>query len=198
MVENVPSPPSTTARSPAELALEIYNILVPFESEVRQRVVQSALTLLGETVLAPVGRSAAPQSAVSGFDDVELGPKAMKWLQKHAVTREMLDELYHLTDGAVDIIASAVPGSSKREMTVNCYLLSGIRVLLRDDVPLLDETETIAVCRRLTAYDKNNHTANRQSVGNRMTGNKPTFTLTGPGETAAAELIKQMTLSQSG
>src|ERR1700691_1776919 len=33
LVENVPSQPSTTARSPAELALEIYNILVLFESE---------------------------------------------------------------------------------------------------------------------------------------------------------------------
>jgi hypothetical protein len=185
-------------KSPAELSLEIYNILFPFESEVRQRVIQSALTLLGETLLAPVGRSAALQSTVIGFDDVKVGPKAMKWLQKHALTREMLDEIYHFTDGAVEIIASSVPGASKREMTVNCYLLSGIRGLLKDDAPSLDETETIAICKRLTAYDKNNHTANRQFVGNKMSGNKPTFTLTGPGETIAAELIRQMTSSKGG
>ena len=185
-------------KSPAELSLEIYNILVPFESDVRQRVIQSALTLLGETAFTPVGRSTALQSAVTGFDDVRVGPKAMKWVQKHAVSREMLDEIYHFTDGDVDIIASSVPGASKREMTVNCYLLSGIRGLLKGDVPSLDETETIAVCRRLTAYDKNNHTANRQSVGNKVSGIKPTFTLTGPGETAAAELIKQMTSSKDG
>lgn len=198
MSESAPNQAPNMTKSPAELSLEIYNILVPFESDVRQRVIQSALTLLGETALAPVGRSAALQSAVTGFEDVRLGSKATKWLQKHVVTREMLDEIYHFTDADVDIIASGVPGASKREMTVNCYLLSGIRGLLKEDVPSLDETETIAVCRRLTAYDKNNHTANRQSVGNKMSGNKPTFTLTGPGEMAAAELIKQMTLSKAG
>ena len=184
------------SKSPAELSLEIYNVLFPFESQVRLRVIQSALTLLGETLLPPVGRSAALQSNVTGFDDVNLGPKAMKWIQKHAFSREMLDEVYHFTDGAVEIIASTVPGASKREMTVNCYLLSGIRGLLKEDVPTLDETETIAICKRLTAYDRNNHTANRQLVGNRMSGKKPTFTLTGPGESVAAELIKQMTLSR--
>jgi hypothetical protein len=195
MDENAPKQPANMIKSPAELSLEIYNILVPFESEVRQRVIQSALTLLGETLLSPVGRSAALQSTVIGFDEVNLGPKAMKWVQRHALTREMLDEIYHFTDGAVEIIASSVPGASKREMTVNCYLLSGIRGLLKEDVPSLDESETIVICKRLTAYDKNNHTANRQLVGNKMSGKKPTFTLTGPGETVAAELIKQMTSS---
>jgi hypothetical protein len=198
MEENSRHQAANIIKSPAELSLEIYNILFPFESEVRQRVIQSALTLLGETLLSPVGRSAALQSTVTGFDDVNLGPKAMKWVQKHALTREMLDEVYHFTDGAVEIIASSVPGASKREMTVNCYLLSGIRGLLKEDAPTLDETETIAICKRLTAYDRNNHTANRQLVGNRMSGKKPTFTLTGPGESVAAELIKQMTLSRGG
>jgi hypothetical protein len=198
MDENAPKQAANIIKSPAELSLEIYNILFPFESEVRQRVIQSAMTLLGETLLAPVGRSAALASTVMGFDDVGLGPKAMKWVQRHALTRDMLDEIYHFTDGAVEIIASSVPGASKREMTVNCYLLSGIRGLLREDVPSLDETETIVICKRLTAYDKNNHTANRQLVGNKMSGKKPTFTLTGPGETIAAELIKQMTSSKGG
>jgi hypothetical protein len=198
MDENAPKQAANIIKSPAELSLEIYNILFPFESDVRQRVIQSALTLLGENLLAPVGRSAALSSTVIGFDDVSLGPKAMKWVQRHALTREMLDEIYHFTDGGVEIIASSVPGASKREMTVNCYLLSGIRGLLKEDVPSLDETETIVICKRLTAYDKNNHTANRQLVGNKMSGKKPTFTLTGPGETIAAELIKQMTSSKGG
>ncbi|HEX4049311.1 MAG TPA: hypothetical protein VHY19_00335 [Steroidobacteraceae bacterium] len=183
-------------KSPAELSLEIYNILLPYESDVRKRVVQSALTLLGESNAGAMGQSGLPVAGI-GFDDVKLGPKAIRWLQKHAVSREMLDEIYHLSDGAADIIANSVPGASKREMTVNCYLLSGIRGLLKDDAPLLDETEAIAVCKRLTAYDKNNHTSHRQAVGNRMTGNKPRFTLTGPGESAAAELIRQMTSSTS-
>jgi hypothetical protein len=187
---------ASSEKSPAELALQVYNILIPYTSEVRQRVIQSALTLLGEAALPPVGRLSLPQSAVSGFDDVQLGAKAMRWLQKHGLSREHLDEIYHLGVGTVDIVTSHVPGDSKREMTINCYLLSGIRGLLKDDTSSLNETETIALCKRLTAYDKNNHTAHRAAVGNRMTGSKPEFILTGPGEIAAAELIKQMTLSQ--
>jgi hypothetical protein len=183
-------------KSPAELALQIYNILVDQESDVRRRVMHSAMTLLGETALSPTAKPSAQQAEV-GFDDVRLGPKAMRWIQKHAVTREMLEELYHLSDEAMDIIASSVPGATKREMAINCYLLSGIRGLLKSDAPTLDEAETIAVCKRLTAYDKNNHTTNRQAVGNKMSGSRPTFTLTGPGETAAAELIKQMVVPKA-
>ena len=105
----------------------------------------------------------------------------------------MLDEVFHLADERMEIIASSVPGANRREMAVNCYLLCGIRGLLMTDVPSLDESEAIAVCKRLTAYDKNNHTGNRNAVGNKMSGTRPTFTLTGPGEAAAAELIKHMT-----
>jgi|SRR5579883_2374461 len=181
-------------KNPAELALELYKVLLPYPSEIRQRAVQSALTSLGETEIPPQKGAAGAVSAgiAEEFADLKLGPKALKWIQKHGITRAMLEELFHMADGRFDITASSVPGSSKREMTVNCYLLSGVRGLLKDDAPSLDENESIAVCKRLTAYDKNNHTTNRNSIGNRMSGSKPTFTLTGPGETAAAELVKQM------
>lgn len=180
-------------RNPAELALTIYNLLAPYDSEIRVRVMQSAMTLLGETsVRAPRD---SPVS-LGGFDDLKLGPKALKWIQRHSISREMLEEVFHLTGDGVDIIASTVPGASKREMTVSCYLLCGVRGLLKDDESTLDESDAISVCKRLTAYDKNNHTSNRGAVGNKMSGSRPSFTLTGPGETAAAELIKLMTSKQ--
>jgi hypothetical protein len=179
--------------NPAELALQIYNLLVTRDSDIRRRVMESAMTLLGETALSAVTRPGALPASGEGFDDLKLGPKATRWAQKNGVTRGMLEELYHLTDETMEIIAGRVPGASKREMTVACYLLSGIRGLLKNDVSTLNESETITVCKRLTAYDKNNHTSNRQAVANKMSGTRPTFTLTGPGETAAAELIKQMT-----
>lgn len=178
-------------KSPAELALEIYNLLSPYTSESRQRAMQAAMTLLGETGTQSQVMSAATQAA-DVFGDLKLGPKALKWANKQGVTRAMLEEVFHLTGGEMDIIADSVPGSSKREMTVNCYLLAGVRGLLKTDVPSLDESDAIRVCKRLTAYDRNNHTSNRASVGNRMSGSKPTFTLTGPGETAAADLIRRM------
>lgn len=188
---HVPAP-----RNPAELALDIYKLLEGQPAETIQRAVQSALTSLGQGLLqTPVAgspRVAAPVASAD-FDDVHLGPKAQKWVQRHGISRAMLDEVFHLTGSGVEITASNVPGASKKEMTINCYLLSGLRGLLASDVATLDEGEVIAVCKRLTAYDKNNHTTNRTAVGNKMSGTKPSFTLTGPGETAAAELLKAMT-----
>jgi hypothetical protein len=184
--------------NPAELALQIYNLLFPHDSELRRRVMQSAMTLLGEGAVQSATPLADVQSTSGVFEDLRLGPKASKWIQRHAVNRQMLDEVFHLTGDRIDIIASSVPGASKREMTVNCYLLCGVRGLLKDDVPSIDESEAVSVCKRLTAYDKNNHTTNRLAVGNKMSGNRPTFTLTGPGEAAAADLIKQMGISQGG
>jgi hypothetical protein len=192
-------------KNPAQLALEIFNLLEPYSSEIRQKTVHAALVLLGESGLSAIGSggrvaedtAASLTSSLSDFEGTKLGPKALKWAQRNGLTRAMLDEVFYLTDDNVDIIASRVPGPTRREMVVQSYLLSGIRGLLREDTPVLDDGDAIAVCKRLAAYDKNNHTTNRAAVGNRMSGTKPRFTLTGPGEAAAADLIKQMTEAQT-
>lgn len=184
-------------KNPAELALEIYRLLSPHPSETRLRAVQSAMTSLGETAVPPKEsgvKGTIGSTLIAGdFEELHLGPRAAKWAQKNSITRAMLEEVFHFLNDHVEISASSVPGGSRREMTVNCYLLTGLRSLLADDVPTFDDSAAIYECKRTAAYDKNNHTANRQSIGNRMSGTRPKFTLTGPGETAAAELVKQMT-----
>jgi hypothetical protein len=190
--------PEATSRNPAELALEIYKLLAPHPSEIRVRAIQSAMTSLGELAQLPSQAGTKPAVGVvqtdGEFAELNFGPKALKWVQRYNITRAMLEEVFLLAD-RVEISASSVPGTSRREMTVNCYLLVGLRNLLRSDVSSVDDSDAIAECKRMAAYDKNNHTANRQSVGNKMSGARPNFTLTGPGETAAAELVKQMTAS---
>jgi hypothetical protein len=190
-----------SSKNPAELALEIYKLLFPHSSETRLRAVQSAMTSLGEIAVLPKesgAKGSGGSAQIDGdFEDLNLGPKAMKWAQKNGISRAMLEEVFHFLDGRVEISASGVPGASRREMTVNCYLLSGLRGLLSGDVPSFDDSEAIYECKRTAAYDKNNHTTNRQAVGNKMSGNRPKFTLTGPGEVAAAELVKQMTASRT-
>lgn len=186
----------TPEKSPAELALEIYNLLFPHPSDVRLRAVQSAMTSLGENGIPVAKAGGTATQADTELSELNLGPRAAKWALKNGIRRAMLEEVFHFLDGRVEISASTVPGTSKREMTVNCYLLAGLRGLFNNDVPSFDDGDAISECKRMAAYDKNNHTANRQSVGNKMSGARPRFTLTGPGETAAAELVKQMTTSR--
>lgn len=190
--------PDAVLQNPAELALEIYKLLAPHASEVRLRAIQSAMASLGETALLP-GHGAAKgtigvEQTIGDYGELSFGPKASRWVQKYGITRAMLEEVLLLGD-RIEISASSVPGVSKREMTVNCYLLVGLKNLLKTDVPSIDDSDAIAECKRMAAYDKNNHTTNRQSVGNKMSGTRPNFMLTGPGETAVAALVKQMTMS---
>ena len=187
---------SPAAKNPAQVALELFTILQPLPPEVRKRAVQAALASLGDDVGQVLSSTVVPQSPPhlnEEFSDTKLGPKALKWIQRNGISCTQLDEVFHLSSDPIEITASEVPGASKKEMTANCYLLAGVRGLLQFDESKLSENEALALCKRLTAYDKNNHTTFRRNVGNRMSGNKPDFVLTGPGERAAADLIKAMT-----
>lgn len=186
---------SEGTKSPAALALEIYELLNPYSSELRQRAIQGALASLGESPAAavPAPPTDTGHDHGGGIGGLALGPKAARWARKHGITGEMLDEVFHMDDGQKDVIASDLPAATKREKTAECYLLLGIRSLLRDDVPTIDDPEAIALCKRLAAYDKTNHSTNRSTIGNKMSGKKPSFSLTGPGEAAAADLIKKIT-----
>ncbi len=193
---NAATSQDASQKNPAELALEIYKLLSPHPSEVRLRAVQSAMTSLGESGALPTKVLGTLGQSDTELSELNLGPRATKWAQRNGISRAMLEEVFHFLDGRVELTASSVPGASRREMTANCYLLTGLRGLLGSDTPSFDDGDAISECKRMAAYDKNNHTANRQSVGNKMSGTRPKFTLTGPGETAAAELVKQMTVSR--
>jgi hypothetical protein len=79
------------------------------------------------------------------------GRRCLDGLRSMGLLGPMLEEVFHLS-GGMDIIANSIPGSSRREMTVNCYLLTGIRGLLISDVPVIEESEAIAVCKRMNNF----------------------------------------------
>jgi hypothetical protein len=194
-MNDIPETPLVpTIKNAAQVALEIYNILEPLPAEVRTRAIHAALASLGESAPLPATKSLSLNEPheFSDTSEMPLGAKARKWCQRNNLGAKHLEEIFHFTGETVEIIASAVPGSSKKEMTVNCYLLEGVRGLLKNDEPKISDGEVILLCKRLAAYDKNNHPTFRKSVGNRMTGDKANLFLTGPGENAAADLIKQM------
>lgn len=183
-----------SSKNAAQVALELFNILEPLPPDLRKRAIQSALASLGESFSAAPNFGHAPDGAnlVGDMSDTQLGPKARKWCQRNNFTMSQLEEVFHFGEDKVEVTANEISGNSKKDKTVNCYLLEGIRGLLQSDEPKVDDGAAIALCKRLAAYDKNNHTSFRKSVGNRMTGDKSIQVLTGPGEKAAAELVKQM------
>ena len=108
--------------NPAELALELYKLLVGQSSEMRHRAIQSVLAALGESQVAvpkAVPNATQMQFPSDAGDFSDIGPKAAKWAQKNGVTRAMIDEVFHIVNGTVEITASSVPGARKRDLTVN-------------------------------------------------------------------------------
>lgn len=177
-----------------EVVTELYGVLEPLEPSDREKALRAALVLLGQSILPPQGGGGRP--AADGPVDsspAELGPAAARWLTQNQVGRDSLDNLFHIDSGEVVPIFSAVPGASRREQTANCYLLAGIIKLLATDEAVIDDREAVELCQQVGAYDRNNHTSNRSSLGSRVTGNRATgFKLTVPGLREAARLVKSM------
>src|SRR5438309_7912119 len=139
-----------------EIAGKIYELLEPLDGSTRTKVLQGALGMLGDPAPDVHGDSSAKRgSGTGGASLFASGAKARAWLQKHSITDEALEHMFHLDNGQVDLIAN--PGATKREQTINTYLLVGVKHLLQSDDPKFSEPEAVALCKRLGCFDRPNH-----------------------------------------
>lgn len=167
----------------------IVQTLMPLSSEERRRVVQAALTLLGEVQMPP--SHSAPEDVGSTLDD--LPPRARAWMKQNGVTSDELSQVFHVVDGAAEIIGSQLPGNSKKEQTYSAYILTGISQLLAVGDASFEDRAARSNCERYGCYDSANHSAHLRARGNEFTGSKEKgWTLTAPGLRRGSELIKQM------
>ncbi len=182
-----------------QVTTELYELLEPLPSDDRRRSLAAAMALLNEEFdlggKKQAGRSQGGDRTRRETPDVGtgLGDNATRWMIQNKLNREALDQMFHINSGKTELIASDVPGKSRKEKTVSCYLLVGIRNLLSSDEPQFGDKEALEFCHLTDAYDKNNHTANRNALGNRVSGDRTSgFNLTVPGLRDAAKLIKEM------
>jgi len=166
----------------------IVDALTPFSSEERHRIIRAALAFLGE---APPTAPTAPEEPVHALGD--LPPRARAWLKQNGVASEDLLQSFHLADGNAELIASQLPGKSKKEQTYSAYILTGIGRLLATGDAVFDDKLARSACETYGCYDSANHSAHLRDRGNEFTGNKDKgWTLTAPGLRRGAELIKEM------
>ncbi|MHB8472717.1 MAG: hypothetical protein ACYDC8_07705 [Gammaproteobacteria bacterium] len=172
---------------------EIYKLLDPLESADRQKVVRSAMTLLGEDA-STSGTAADNRGFTGGDEGSEFGIKATRWMSQNEIDASVIDEIFHKEGDKVEIIVGEVPGQAKKGKTQNCYLLSGVRALLASDEPKFSDQEAVSLCKHMGCYDQANHAKTRSDFGNIVAGTKASgFALPAPGLRAAAALIKTMT-----
>jgi len=186
----------------AGIMSQIYELLEPLSPEERKRVISATMALFGEG--SPARWTGLPGDIkdLKHEEDsdlpTDLGKKARRWITQTGLTTAQLEEVFHFEDGGtVDLIAMEISGSTNKEQTANAYLLCGARSLLQGDEPNVQNKDAVEYCKHVGCYDKNNHTYNRNSLGNKIIGTVGDgFTLPAPGLKAAAAVIKAMAVGK--
>jgi|ERR1041385_167762 hypothetical protein len=173
----------------AQTMTKLLGLLTPLEPEERQRVISATLTLLGDS--AETARGASPLT--SGGPTASQWQRAGVWMKQNGLTPDMLDQVFHVDGDHVEVLASAVPGRTAKERTLNIYLLAGAARLLATGDAGFDDKYARELCTNLGSYDSTNHSKYLKDRGNNLAGSASTgWKLTGPGLKQAAGLIKQM------
>lgn len=182
------------AKSITDATAKIHAILESLDSEERRRVINAALILLGDQ--ATTSTKGNSQDNNRDREDTtqsegELPPAASRWLGKHDLSRENLENYFHFDDASVVPIELPGNGKAKREKTIHTYLIVGIAALLQSGSPTFEDAVAREQCSEFGCYDKPNHGKYLKQFGNLITGSKSTgWKLTTPGMTAAANLLK--------
>lgn len=160
----------------------------------REKAISAAKILLAESATA-AGTPLHEQPHVGADEELSAGiaPKAASWLRKNHITREHLDQIFSIEDNTFDVIAAKMPGKSKRQQTIEAYLICGIKAFLQAGEPNFTDKEGRQLSQKIGCYDRPNHYNYIKAFGNRIGGSKDSgWKLTNPGLTDAAQLIKQI------
>lgn len=182
-------------QSIVEAIPKIVEILVPLAPEERQRAISAALIVLGEPAKAhetraQQGRSDQPVD----IPNEGISPKATSWMRKNQITRDQLDHVFSIDEEGIDVIASRLPGKSRRQQTLEAYVLCGVTALLRSGEPNFANLDARKLCQRVGCYDAANHSNYLKGFGNLIHGSKDSgWKLTNPGLNEAARIIRQLT-----
>lgn len=189
---------SDTATSENEALLTLVRILKSMQSEDRHRLVSAAMMFVGET-WAPQRAGPAQQETLKSTaspdvaaDDDHRGIclKGQKWMKQVGVKPEELDNLFNFTADSVDLLLP--PGKTKKDTTLNTYVLFGLSQYLRSGSLAFADTDARRACADAGCFDQANHAATIKDRGNLFSGDKDAgWTLSAAGLTRAAALIKQ-------
>ncbi len=184
-----------TNTSPANVMVQIVELLTPLASEERKRVVSAAMTLLGETSIMQATSNVSSIESEDANDGQILLPRTKTWLKQSNLAASDLEEVFHFGKDGVEFIAADVPGNNSKEKTYNAYLLTGISKFLVTGEATFDDKSARELCKTIGCYNEGNHASYLKDKKNGLTGSKEKgWALTSPGLKQAAGLIT--TLSQ--
>ena len=182
-----------TKNKAADVATKIVDLLAPLESEERRRAVRAALTLVGETQDAAQSGTQVEDPGSEG-QPKNLQLRVRTWMRQYGIEWSQLEQLFHIENGNVEVIASQSPGKSSKEQTLNAYVLEGLGRFIATGDSGFDDKSARQLCEQSGCYNSANHAVYMKNKGNKFTGSKEQgWKLTAPGLAHGAALVKELT-----
>jgi hypothetical protein len=180
---------------PVSETMKVVDILKPLSSEDRARVMRAAMVLLGDDGSKDSSTQIVGEGRGGPIDEIgTLPPRARAWMKQNNISGMQLQQIFHIAEGVVEVIAAHVPGRNKKEQTYNAYVLTGLGQLLLAGNPTFQDKAARGLCEASGCYDSGNHSAHLKDRGNQFVGSKDKgWVLTAPGLTRAAEIVRELT-----
>lgn len=182
------------AKTAVEVVPKLYELLEPLSPDERQRAVKAVTVLLGDPV--PLQRdlrgSMTTDEPLDAHDGISA--KAASWIQKNGLTVTRIEHVFSIEPDTIDVIAAKMPGKSKRQQTVNAYLICGVKSYLKTGEVGFNDKDARELCQKLGCYDSPNHSNHVKAFKNFIGGSKDSgWKLTNPGLTEAGRIVKELT-----
>jgi hypothetical protein len=178
-----------------QIVTALFEILEPLSVPIRAKALRSVLAMLDDEgidisqSLSPLMELSNPKGPNDGSSGFAAGKRVSAWLRKHKISDEELEQMFSNDSGKIAVFA--VPGTKKREQTINAYVLTAVQAFLSTDEPKFKDSDAVTLCKRMGCFDQANHAQTRTTFGNRFSGDKDAgYILTAPGLEQAAALIK--------
>lgn len=207
---------NNTDQDPEILAItQVHNSLRGLDADSQQRVIDYVARKLGlslsattnrgqetrreDRVLLPDGESGGrggddDSTDLASEDSLDgISPAARKWIKRSGFAPDQLSKLFSLGIDEIDLVATKVPGSSKRDKTRSVILLKGVAAYLGSGVPRVTYEQIKEACQHYGAFDSPNFAKYLKSMTSEVSGTKEGgFSLTARGLTEATEMVRGM------
>jgi len=177
-----------------EAAAKLVQILLPLTPDERKRAIAASMLLLGQPMDEAVQKPTQQRSLEDLPPSSEgISPKAFGWMRKNGITREQLDHVFSIEQDSIEVIAAKMPGDSKRQQTVEAYVICGLKAFLQTGEPTFGDKDARVICSKVGCYDIGNHSNYVNALGNLASGSREIgWKLSNPGLVRAADIVKTL------
>jgi hypothetical protein len=145
--------------------------------------------LLGALVTAESG---VPVAGAAITTEQVVGKPRHDFFTRQNIAEKEWQQVFHFDGTSYSIIVSDLKERPVSKKQVRLALLLGIKGLLETGAPTIEKGQLIELCKQHAAYDSANFSAHMKNQKNLFLPKGNNWVLTKPGESQAAEVIKEL------